>query len=61
MNQIYLGQRAFGFAMAAQTYFGKDIQDITLAEAAMLALYLRAGLPECRQGRTPYQDCQGRT
>ena len=37
MNQIYLGQRAFGFSSAAQIYFGKSIKDITIAEAAMLA------------------------
>jgi penicillin-binding protein 1A len=37
MNQIYLGQRAYGFASAARVYFGKDLKDITLAEAAMLA------------------------
>jgi membrane peptidoglycan carboxypeptidase len=36
MNQIYLGQRAYGFA-APRVYFGKDLKDITLAEAAMLA------------------------
>ncbi len=37
MNQIYLGQRAFGFSSAAQIYFGKALKDITIAEAAMLA------------------------
>lgn len=37
MNQIYLGQRTHGFASAARTYFNKPIQDLTLAEAAMLA------------------------
>lgn len=41
INQIYLGQRAYGFAAAAQTYFGKPLDRITLAEAAMLA-----GLPK---------------
>jgi penicillin-binding protein 1A len=41
LNQIYLGQRAYGFAAAAQTYFGKPLDRITLAEAAMLA-----GLPK---------------
>jgi len=41
MNQIYLGQHAYGFAAAAQIYFGKKLQDITPAEAAMLA-----GLPK---------------
>lgn len=37
INQIYLGQRAYGFASAAQTYFGKSLADLTLAECAMLA------------------------
>lgn len=41
INQIYLGQRAFGFAAAAQTYFGKPLGEVTVAEAAMLA-----GLPK---------------
>ncbi len=31
MNQIYLGERAYGFAAAARVYFGKDLKDITLA------------------------------
>jgi penicillin-binding protein 1A len=37
INQIYLGQRAYGFASAAQTYFGKSLADLTLGECAMLA------------------------
>jgi penicillin-binding protein 1A len=37
INQIYLGQRAYGFASAAQTYFGKSLADLSLAECAMLA------------------------
>jgi penicillin-binding protein 1A len=37
LNQIFLGQRAHGFAAAAEVYFGKAIQELTLAEAAMLA------------------------
>ncbi|HUH88676.1 MAG TPA: penicillin-binding transpeptidase domain-containing protein, partial [Pusillimonas sp.] len=37
MNQIFLGHRAYGFAAAARTYFGKQLSDITPAEAAMLA------------------------
>nr|WP_255517073.1 penicillin-binding protein 1A [Herbaspirillum sp. SJZ099] len=48
MNQIYLGQRAFGFAAAARTYFGKDLKDVTLAEAAMLA-----GLPKAPSAYNP--------
>jgi penicillin-binding protein 1A len=41
MNQIFLGQRSYGFSTAAQTYFGKPLKDLTIAEAAMLA-----GLPK---------------
>jgi penicillin-binding protein 1A len=41
INQIYLGQRAYGFASAAQTYFGKRLADLDLAEGSMLA-----GLPK---------------
>jgi penicillin-binding protein 1A len=41
INQIYLGQRAYGFAAAAQTYFGKTLSQLNAAEAAMLA-----GLPK---------------
>ncbi len=41
MNQIYLGQRAYGFEAAARIYFGKSLQDLSLAETAMLA-----GLPK---------------
>ncbi|MET3624370.1 penicillin-binding protein 1A [Burkholderia ambifaria] len=48
MNQIYLGQRAYGFASAARVYFGKDLKDITLGEAAMLA-----GLPKAPSAYNP--------
>ncbi|WP_321954653.1 penicillin-binding protein 1A [Burkholderia cenocepacia] len=48
MNQIYLGQRSYGFAAAARVYFGKDLKDITLAEAAMLA-----GLPKAPSAYNP--------
>src|SRR5690606_8250047 len=37
VNQIYLGQRAYGFASAALIYYGKDLSELTPAEAAMLA------------------------
>lgn len=40
-NQIYLGQRAYGFAAASQVYFNKNVKDLTLAEATILA-----GLPK---------------
>ncbi len=48
INQIYLGQRAYGFAAAAQTYYGKPLGKITLAEAAMLA-----GLPKAPSRNNP--------
>ena len=41
LNQIYLGQRAYGFAAAAQVYFGKPLDQLDIAETAMLA-----GLPQ---------------
>jgi penicillin-binding protein 1A len=48
MNQIYLGQRANGFAAAAEVYFGKKLSDVTVAEAAMLA-----GLPKAPSAYNP--------
>ncbi len=48
VNQIFLGQRAYGFAAASQIYFGKPLKDITLAEAAMLA-----GLPKAPSAYNP--------
>ncbi|MEA3120717.1 MAG: penicillin-binding protein [Paraburkholderia sp.] len=48
MNQIYLGERAYGFAAAARVYFGKDLKDVTLAQAAMLA-----GLPKAPSAYNP--------
>ena len=48
MNQIFLGQRAYGFSTAAQTYFGKELKDVTVAEAAMLA-----GLPKAPSAYNP--------
>ncbi len=48
MNQIYLGQRAFGFAAASEIYFGKPVKDLTAAEAAMLA-----GLPVAPSAYNP--------
>lgn len=56
MNQIYLGQRAYGFATACEVYFGKPIKDITLAEAAMLA-----GLPKAPSAYNPINNPQRAT
>jgi penicillin-binding protein 1A len=48
MNQIYLGERAYGFAAAARVYFGKDLKDLSLAQEAMLA-----GLPKAPSAYNP--------
>ncbi|MBT9612376.1 MAG: penicillin-binding protein 1A [Burkholderiales bacterium] len=48
INQIYLGQRAYGFAAAAQTYFGKTLDKLSVAEMAMMA-----GLPKAPSRNNP--------
>jgi len=48
INQIYLGQRAYGFAAAAQIYFGKSLAQLSAAEAAVLA-----GLPKAPSSYNP--------
>jgi len=49
INQIYLGQRSYGFAAASQVYYGKPLEKLNLAEAALLA-----GLPKAPSGYNPY-------
>ncbi|MFM2248119.1 MAG: hypothetical protein RL071_4194, partial [Pseudomonadota bacterium] len=49
LNQIYLGSGAYGVEAAARTYFGKSVEDITLAEAAILA-----GLPQRPSDYSPH-------
>jgi penicillin-binding protein 1A len=56
MNQVYLGQNAYGFAAAAQTYFGKPLSEITIAEAAMLA-----GLPKAPSSFNPCPNIERET
>ena len=51
MNQIFLGNRAYGFAAASEAYFGKPLQEITIAEAAMLA-----GLPKAPSAYNPINN-----
>ncbi|MFM8575199.1 MAG: penicillin-binding protein 1A, partial [Limnohabitans sp.] len=51
MNQIFLGNRAYGFASAAETYFGKSLKDLSIAEAAMLA-----GLPKAPSAYNPFAN-----
>lgn len=48
INHIFLGQRAYGFAAAAQIYYGKPLKNLSLAEAAMLA-----GLPKAPSAYNP--------
>jgi penicillin-binding protein 1A len=51
MNQIYLGNRAYGFSAAAEAYFGKPLKSISIAEAAMLA-----GLPKAPSAYNPISN-----
>ncbi len=53
MNQIFLGNRAYGFAAASEIYFGKPLKDINVAEAAMLA-----GLPKAPSAYNPISNPQ---
>src|SRR5690606_13606465 len=51
MNQIFLGNRAYGFAAASEAYFGKPLKEISIAEAAMLA-----GLPQAPSANNPISN-----
>jgi penicillin-binding protein 1A len=51
MNQIYLGQRAYGFSSAARTYFNKRLDQLSVAEMAMLA-----GLPQNPSAHNPARN-----
>jgi penicillin-binding protein 1A len=51
MNQIFLGNRAYGFAAASEIYFGKPLKDVSVAEAAMLA-----GLPKAPSAYNPISN-----
>lgn len=48
LNKIYLGNRAYGIGAAAQTYYGKNLGELTLAEIAMIA-----GLPQAPSTQNP--------
>lgn len=54
LNKIFLGQRAYGVAAAAQAYYGKELSELTLAECAMLA-----ALPQAPSRRNPIADPEG--
>ncbi|MBU9195342.1 PBP1A family penicillin-binding protein [Burkholderia gladioli] len=51
MNQIYLGERSYGFGAAARTYYGRDLGELTIAQTAMLA-----GLPKAPSAYNPISD-----
>ena len=53
VNQIYLGQRAYGFAAASQTYYGKALAELDVSEMAMLA-----GLPKAPSLYNPVANPQ---
>jgi penicillin-binding protein 1A len=55
MNQIYLGQRSYGFSSAARTYFGKTLDQLSIAEMAMLA-----GLPQNPSRHNPAVESEAR-
>lgn len=54
LNQIYLGQRAYGVAAAAQVYYGKTLDQLTLPEMAMIA-----GLPQAPSADNPISNPRG--
>lgn len=51
LNQIYFGQGAYGVQSAAMTYFGKNVEDLNLAECALLA-----GIPKSPNYYSPYNN-----
>ncbi len=51
INKIFLGHRAYGFAAAAFVYYGKPLQELNLAQAAMLA-----GLPKAPSKNNPVSN-----
>ncbi|MBE9528035.1 MAG: PBP1A family penicillin-binding protein [Proteobacteria bacterium] len=53
LNQIYLGNGAYGVQAAAETYFGKDVEGLTISEAALLA-----GLPKAPSKYSPYTNLE---
>jgi penicillin-binding protein 1A len=53
VNHMFMGARSYGFAAAAETYFGKQIKDVTLEEAALLA-----GIPKAPSQLSPTVNMQ---
>lgn len=53
LNKIYLGKRAYGFSAATQVYYGKEIDQLSVAEYAMIA-----GLPKAPSSYNPINNPQ---
>ena len=51
LNKIYLGQRAYGVVAAAKIYFGKSLEELSIAEMAVIA-----GLPKAPSGYNPLKS-----
>lgn len=56
LNQIYFGQGAYGVQAAAHVYFGKNVEDLTLAESTMLA-----GIPKSPNYYSPFNNLKAAT
>jgi penicillin-binding protein 1A len=56
LNKIYLGQRAYGVGAAAEVYYGKNVSDLTLPQAAMIA-----GLPKAPSRFNPVSNVKRAT
>jgi penicillin-binding protein 1A len=56
LNKIYLGQRAYGVGAAAEVYYGKNVLDLTLPQAAMIA-----GLPKAPSRFNPVSNVKRAT
>ncbi len=56
LNHIFLGNRAFGFAAASRVYYGKDLNELTAGEAAMLA-----GIPKAPSQYNPFNNLKRAT
>lgn len=56
LNQIYFGQGAYGVQSAAMVYFGKNVEDLNLAECAMLA-----GIPKSPNYYSPFNNLKAAT
>ncbi|MCH1459725.1 MAG: transglycosylase domain-containing protein, partial [Luminiphilus sp.] len=51
VNRVFLGHRSYGFETAAQTYYGRSLSELTLAEHAMLA-----GVPQAPSRNNPLSN-----